>query len=74
MHYPLSKALPRPILLSHQSACSVSPQQETHWRKTATDGDHDEIINLEHTKSMAREIPSAQLAIHREVSHFAIGR
>jgi pimeloyl-ACP methyl ester carboxylesterase len=39
---------------------------------TVSDGDHDEIINLEHTKSMAREIPSAHLAIQREVSHFAM--
>ena len=39
---------------------------------TISDGDHDEIIKLEHTKRIAGEIPRAQLAIQREVSHFAM--
>jgi pimeloyl-ACP methyl ester carboxylesterase len=37
-----------------------------------SDGDHDEIIKLEHTKRMASEIPNAQLVIQHEVSHFAM--
>ena len=39
---------------------------------TISDGDHDEIIKLEHTKRIAGEIPRAQLAIQHEVSHFAM--
>jgi pimeloyl-ACP methyl ester carboxylesterase len=36
------------------------------------DGDHDEIIKPDHTKSIASEIPGAQLVILPEVSHFAM--
>jgi len=39
---------------------------------TISDGEHDEIINLEHTKQIANEIPRAQLAVQRGVSHFAM--
>jgi pimeloyl-ACP methyl ester carboxylesterase len=39
---------------------------------TISDGDHDEIIKLEHTKRMASEIPRAQLVIQHQVSHFAM--
>ena len=39
---------------------------------TISDGDHDEIIKLEHTKRIATEIPHAQLAIQQGVSHFAM--
>jgi pimeloyl-ACP methyl ester carboxylesterase len=37
-----------------------------------SDGDHDEIIGVEHTKRIASEIPRAQLGIQRGVSHFAM--
>jgi pimeloyl-ACP methyl ester carboxylesterase len=37
-----------------------------------SDGEHDEIIPLEHTKKIANEIPRAQLAVQRGVSHFAM--
>ena len=37
-----------------------------------SDGDHDEIIKLEHTKRLASEIPGAQLLIQHGVSHFAM--
>ena len=39
---------------------------------TISDGEHDEIINLEHTKRIANEIPHAQFAVQRGVSHFAM--
>jgi pimeloyl-ACP methyl ester carboxylesterase len=39
---------------------------------TISDGDHDEIIKLEHTKRIASEIPGARLEILQGVSHFAM--
>jgi pimeloyl-ACP methyl ester carboxylesterase len=37
-----------------------------------SDGDHDEIIKLDHTRMIASEIPGAQLVIQPGVSHFAM--
>jgi pimeloyl-ACP methyl ester carboxylesterase len=37
-----------------------------------SDGDHDEIIKLDHTRMIATEIPGAQLVIQSGVSHFAM--
>jgi pimeloyl-ACP methyl ester carboxylesterase len=39
---------------------------------TIADGEHDEIIRPEHTRSMAQDIPGARLVIERNVSHFAM--
>jgi pimeloyl-ACP methyl ester carboxylesterase len=36
------------------------------------DGDHDEIIKLDHTEKLARLIPFSHLEILRQVSHFAM--
>lgn len=35
-------------------------------------GDHDEIISTEHSRQLARAIPSASLLIEADVSHFAM--
>lgn len=36
------------------------------------DGEHDEIIKLDHTKEIARQIPGSQLVIQPDASHFAM--
>jgi pimeloyl-ACP methyl ester carboxylesterase len=36
------------------------------------DGDHDEIIFLDHIKEMALLIPNAKLVVFENTSHFAI--
>lgn len=35
------------------------------------DGDHDEVIRIENTEFMAKEIPNARLVLEPDVSHFA---
>lgn len=50
-------------------------QQQLKNIKSATalsDGEYDEIIRLNHTKEISRQIPGAQLIIQSEVSHFAM--
>src|SRR5208282_3677193 len=39
---------------------------------TVADGEHDEVIKLEHTKYLASTIPGARLVILPNVSHFAM--
>ena len=50
-------------------------QQQLRTIKSPTavsDGEHDEIIKLDHTKEISRQIPGSQLLILPDVSHFAM--
>jgi pimeloyl-ACP methyl ester carboxylesterase len=53
---------------------NFTPQQLKAIKSTTavSDGEHDEIIKLEHTKEISRQIPGSQLVILPDVSHFAM--
>jgi pimeloyl-ACP methyl ester carboxylesterase len=53
---------------------NFTPQQlKTIKCPTAvSDGEHDEIIKLDHTKEISRQIPGSQLVIQPDASHFAM--
>ena len=53
---------------------NFTPQQLKTIKPTTaiSDGEHDEIIKVEHTREISRQIPRSQLIILPDVSHFAM--
>ncbi|WP_454853131.1 alpha/beta fold hydrolase [Rhizobium binxianense] len=55
-----------------QPAWSASDLGRITVPVTLAIGDHDEAVKLDHTETMAKEIPNARLVILKDASHFAM--